>query len=89
LFGFERRLSFDGIGAHAEDGDAKFIEIFFCVTKLGRFNRSTAGVGFGVEKEKDALAGEVFERKFFALVGLEAEGRGFGADFEHGEFLRV
>jgi hypothetical protein len=82
-------LGFDGIGAHAEDGDAELVEIFFCVTKLGRFDCSTGGAGFGVEEEKDALAGKVFEREFFAFVGLEAEGGGFGADFEHGKFLRV
>jgi len=49
-----------GVGAHAEDGDAELVEFFFCVTKLGRFDRSTGSVGFGVEKEEDALAGEVF-----------------------------
>ena len=89
VFGLERSLSFDGVGAQAEDGDAEFVEFFFCVTKLGRFDCSTGGVGFGVEKEEDALAGEVFEREFFAFVGLEAEGGGFGAEFEHGTFLRV
>jgi hypothetical protein len=70
LFDLERSLGFNGIGAHAEDGDAEFVEVFFCVTKLGRFDCSTCGVGLGVEKQEDALAGEVFERKFFALVGL-------------------
>jgi len=60
LLGFERSLGFDGIGAHAEDGDAVLVEIFFCVTKLGRFNGSTGSVGFGVEEEEDALACEVF-----------------------------
>jgi hypothetical protein len=81
LFGLEGALGFDGIGAHAEDGDAEFVEFLFCVTKLGRFDCSTGGVGFGVEKEEEALAGEVFEREFFAFVGLEAEGGGFGAGF--------
>ncbi len=50
LFGFEGGLGFNGIGAHAEDGDAELVEFFFCVTKLGRFNCSTGGVGLGVEK---------------------------------------
>jgi hypothetical protein len=76
-------LSFDGIGAHAENGDAELVEIFFCVTKLGRFDRSTGGVGFRVEEEEDALACEVFERDLFAFVGFEAEGGSFGAKFEH------
>jgi hypothetical protein len=87
LLGLEGGLGFDGIGAHAEDGDAELVEIFFCVAKLGRFDGSTGGVGFGVEEEEDALAGEIFEREFFAFVGLEAEGGGFGAEFEHYEFL--
>jgi hypothetical protein len=83
LLGLEPSLGFDGIGAHAEDGDAELVEVFFCVAKLGRFNGSTGSVGFGVEEEEDALAGEVFERDWFAFVGREAEGGGFGADFEH------
>jgi hypothetical protein len=83
LLFLEGGLGFDGIGAHAEDGDAELVEIFLCVTKLGRFYRSTGGVGFGVEEEEDALASEVFERDVFAFVGFEAEGGGFGTKFEH------
>ena len=60
LLGLEGGLGFDGIGAHAKNGDAVFVEIFFCVAKLGRFDGSTGSVGFGVEEEEDALAGEVF-----------------------------
>jgi hypothetical protein len=62
VFSLERRESFDGIGAHAEDGDVELVKFLFCVTKLGRFYRSTGGVGFGVEEEENAPAGEVFER---------------------------
>jgi hypothetical protein len=80
-------LGLDGVGAHAEDGDAELVEIFFCVTKLGRFNGSTGSVGFGKEKEKDALAVKIGEGQVSALIGFEAEGRGFGAYFEHGRFL--
>ncbi len=69
LLGLEGGLGFDGIGAHAEDGDAEIVEFLFCVTKLGRFDGSTGGVGFGVEEEEDALAGEVLERDVFAFVG--------------------
>jgi hypothetical protein len=79
LFGFEGGLGFDGVGAEAEDGDAELVKIFFCVTKLGRFDGSTGGAGFGVEEEDDALAGEVFKGNFFAFVGFQAEGGGFGA----------
>jgi hypothetical protein len=81
--GLEPSLGFDGIGAHAEDGDAELVEVFFCVAKLGRFNGSTGSVGFGVEEEEDLPAGEVLEGDFFAFVGWETEGRGIGAYFEH------
>jgi len=76
-------LCFDGIGAQSKDGDAELVEIFFCVTKLGRFDRSTGGVGFGVEKEEDALGVEIFQGEFFAFVRLETEIGGFGAWFQH------
>ena len=83
MLGLEPGLGFDGVGAHAEDGDAELVEIFLCVTKLGRLDRSTGGVCFGVEEEEDALASEVIQRDVFAFVGFEAEGGGFGAYFEH------
>ncbi len=83
VFFFKGGKSFDGIGAHAEDGDAELVECFFCVTKLGRFGRSTGCAGFGEEKEEDALTHEVFERDSFAFAGLEAEGGGFGTEFNH------
>jgi hypothetical protein len=79
----EPRKRSDGIGAHAEDGHAEFVELPLCVTKLGRFDGSTGSAGFGEEEEKDALAGEVLERELLAFVGFEAKGGGFGAYFEH------
>jgi hypothetical protein len=89
LLSLEGGLSFDGIGAHAEDGDPELVEILFCVAKLGRFDRSTGGVGLGVEEEEDALAGVVFERNGVAFVGWEAEGGGFDAYFEHRNSLAL
>jgi hypothetical protein len=86
LLGLEGGLGFDGIGAEAKDGDVQFIKIFFCVTKLGRFDGSTGGVGFGVEKEEDALASEVGEGDGFAFVGFQGEAGCFGAWFEHSGF---
>jgi len=65
----------------------QFIELLFCVAKLGRFDDSTGGVGFGEEEEKDALALEVFEGDCFILVGLEAERGGFVTGLEHGSEL--
>src|SRR5262249_34472770 len=41
VFGFEAGLSFDGIGAQAEDGHAVLVELALCVAKLGRLNGST------------------------------------------------
>jgi hypothetical protein len=74
-------LGFDGIGAEAEDGDVELIEILFCVAKLGRFDGSTGGVGFGVEEEEEALAGEVSEGEDGAVVGFQGKVGGFGAWF--------
>jgi hypothetical protein len=86
LLGPEGGLGFDGIGAEAEDGHVEHVEIFFCVTKLGRFDGSTGRIGFGVEEEEDALAGEVGEGDGFAFVGFQGEAGGFGAWFEHSGF---
>jgi len=83
----EGGLGLYGIGAHSKDGDTELVEVFFCVTKLGRFYRSTGRVCSGEEKKQDTLAGEVFEGDFLVFVGFEAERGGFGADFEHGNFL--
>ena len=79
----ERNKSFDRIGAHAENGDIEPLELLLCVTKLGRFDRSTGSAGFGEEEEQDALAGEVLERDLLPFVGFEAKGGSFGANFEH------
>jgi hypothetical protein len=79
----EGGLGFDGIGAHAEDGDAEFVEVFFCVTKLGRFDGSTRSVGFREKEEQDSLAAKIRERDVFSLVGLETEAGSFGAGLEH------
>jgi hypothetical protein len=61
VLGLEYGLRFDGIRTHAEDGHAVLLELLLCVTKLGRFDGSTGGVGFGEEKEEDALAAKIGE----------------------------
>jgi hypothetical protein len=81
VLGLEGGLGFDGIRAHAEDGHAEFVEFFFCVAKLGRFDGSTGGVGFGVEKEEDAVALEISQGDKRVVVGFEAEAGGFDAGF--------
>jgi len=55
----EDSQGFDGVGAHAEDGNFELVELLFCVTKLGRFDGSTGSVGLGIEKEEDTLALEI------------------------------
>jgi hypothetical protein len=69
VFGLETGLSFDRIGAHTEDGYGVLVELLFCVAKLGRFNDSASGVGFGEEKEDDAMALEILEGDGFVFVG--------------------
>ena len=49
------------IGAGPEDGDTQPIELLFCVTKLGRFDRSTRGVRLRKEKEHDPAAFKIFK----------------------------
>jgi hypothetical protein len=56
VLGLEGGLRFDGIGTHAKDGHTLIVEVFLCVTKLGRFYGSTGSVGFGIEEKKNALA---------------------------------
>ena len=81
VLGFEGGLGFDGIGAHAEDGHTMIVEVFFCVTKLGRFDRSTRGVGFGVEEEEDAMALEISQGNKRVVVGFKAEAGCFATEF--------
>jgi hypothetical protein len=81
VLGLERGLRFDGIGAHAEDSHAEFVELLLCVAKLGRFDGSTGGVGFGVEKEENALALEVSQGDKRVVVRFETEAGSFGAGF--------
>jgi hypothetical protein len=88
VLGLEQGLCLDRIGAHPEDGDFELIEFLFCVTKLGRLNGSTGGVGLGIEKEEDTFALEIFEGDKFVLVRFQAKGRGFVAGLEHGHSLR-
>jgi hypothetical protein len=84
LLGFETLQRFHGIGAGAKNGDAELVEFWLCVTKLGRFSRSTGSVGLRKEKDQDALAFEVIEGDFVALIGSEGEIGGFVAGLEHG-----
>ena len=86
-FGPEQGLGIDGVGARTKDGHLEFVELLFCVAKLGRFDDSTSGVGFGEEEEEDALSLEIPERDGFVFVGLQAERGGSVAGLEHGNEL--
>jgi len=88
VLGLKQGLAFHGVGAHAEDGHFKLVEFLPCVAKLGRFNDSAGGVGFGEEKQQDALALEIVQSDSFVFVGLEAERGGFVAGLEHGNVPR-
>jgi hypothetical protein len=82
--GLEQGLGFDRIGARAEDGHFEFVELLFCVAKLGRLDDSTGGVGFGEEEKQDALALKILESDSLVFVGLQAERGGFVTGLEHG-----
>jgi hypothetical protein len=68
LLGFKLRLRFDGVGAHPEDGYAQLVKLFLCVTKLGRFDRSTGSIRFRIKKQHHALALEIAQRKTLPLA---------------------
>ena len=70
LLGFEFRLGGLRIRAGTQDHHIQLVEFFLCVTKLGRFGRSTRRVCLGIEKEDDSLAAEISQREIGSGVGL-------------------
>jgi len=83
LFGPEALQGLDRVGAGADNDHAQFIELRFCVTKLGRLNCSTRSVCFRKEKKEDAFPPETRKGDVFSLIGCQGEFRGFVADSEH------
>ena len=83
LFGAEGCQRLFRIGASADDRYPQLVEVLLCVTKLGRFGRSTGSIGFGEEKQDDALAFVGFQRKLAAFVRFQREIRCLVADLEH------
>jgi hypothetical protein len=69
-------LCLDGIGAGSQELYVELVKLLFCVTKLGRFDRSTGSVSFGIEIEQDAFTAEVSERDVLAVIGFQREFRG-------------
>jgi hypothetical protein len=59
------------------------VELCFCVAKLGRFDRSTRRIRFGIKEYQQALTFEFVERNFFPFIGGEGEIGGFVTDLEH------
>jgi hypothetical protein len=80
LLGAKCRQRLFGIAAGADDCYTELIEVLLCVTKLGRFGRSTRSIRFRKEKENDAPAFVGFQRKLAAFVRFQCEFRGFVAD---------
>ncbi len=81
LFFLEAGLGFYGIAAGSEDDHIELVELLLCVTKLGRFDGSTGGVGFGKKEEQDALAAKIGEGDVLAVVGFHFEIGSFVAGF--------
>ena len=79
----EFREGFFWIGACSQDEHADFVEILLCVTKLGRFGRSTGCVGFGKEEKHNAPPAEICEGQRRAFVGLQSKVWCFVANFQH------
>lgn len=72
-FGFKAGEQFLRISAYAQDHRVFEIESLLCVTKLGRFDNSTGGVGFRIKKQNDALAAKVLERYGFAFTRFQSK----------------
>jgi len=50
VFRFKGLQGLQRVGAGAKDDGVALVEFGFCVTKLGRFNRSTGSIGFWKEE---------------------------------------
>jgi hypothetical protein len=89
LLGSETLQQFHRVGAGSDDDDAMLVKLLFCVTKLGRFDRSTGRVRFGKEKDHDALPLEVSQRDFSSFIRTQSKVRRFAAGLEHGVLGQV
>jgi len=83
VFGLKAVQGLHGVRAGGKNGNAPLFKFSFCVAKLGRFDRSTGGIGFGVEEKQDAAATEIRQRDFLTVVGSEGEVGSFLAYLEH------
>ncbi len=83
LFGSETLQQLHRVGARAKNDYAVLVKFRFCVTKLGRLDRSTRRIGFGKEKYKHAFPFEIAQRQFFPLIGTQREVGSFVTNFQH------
>ena len=81
LLALEALQQLHGIGACAQDDNAAFVKFRFCVTELGRFDRSTRSVRFWEDKEDDAFPLVMAQVDFGTFVRVQGEVGGFVADF--------
>ncbi|HVB07401.1 MAG TPA: hypothetical protein VNF00_00520 [Candidatus Acidoferrales bacterium] len=73
VFRLEFRLLLDGIGAASQNYGIQFSELFPCVTKLGRFIRSTRRESLREKEEDHVFSAEIREGNFLAVIGRQFE----------------
>jgi hypothetical protein len=83
LFLLEARKRFFRVGARTQDRYILFVEVLLCVTKLGRFRRSTWRVGFGEEEQHYPFSLEITQRHIGARIALKREVRCLVSYFQH------
>jgi hypothetical protein len=71
------------VGTGTQDRYILFVEVLLCVTKLGRFRRSTWGVGFGEEEQHYPLSLEITQRHIGTRIALKREVRCLVSYFQH------
>ena len=81
----ERAVVGDRVERDSAKDSVLGVELGLQITEALAFDRSTGGVGLGVEPEHQRLAGEVAQRAAVALVVEHREVRRLGACFEHAD----
>ena len=80
---FELRLLRGRVGRDAEHDGVLPGELFLCVAKLARFQRSARCIGFGKEEKNDVFTADTREVEVVAGIGLQMNGRRGVAGFQH------
>lgn len=79
----EFRQIFFRVGARANDGYVLLVETSFCVTKLGRFGRSTGSIGFGKEKQHHPFSLKIGQRHLRTGIVTQCKVWCFVSNFQH------